>query len=187
MRTFVYLWLPGLVLCWLAWTFGYYLLPEGALRGAALSAEIPIEALGVWQRAATILGWNVAVCLIFIAGANLLWWVSLPLGYVPVVYFWVLYGLLLGTNSFGVPMPEQVAPDVATFLQRAGFYEITAYTLVAAATARWARWRQTGWLSGSIKRLAPGRLSTESYVMFAVALSLLVFSALREAAALPVG
>src|SRR5690606_15002663 len=57
----------------------------------------------------------------------------------PPLIYWTSYGLLLGTNSLGVPLPAPLAPSLAVFLSRAGILELNAYLLAATATAGWAR------------------------------------------------
>ena len=135
-RVFLLLWIAGQTLFWLAWWVGYQFLPVGAVRGVGLAAGLPLENLDPWPQAAAILGWNLMAAGLFVGVTNLMRWGKLPLGVIPVLYFWGMYGLLLGSNSFGVAMPERAAPSLVTLLQRVGFYEITAYTLVAWAVRR---------------------------------------------------
>ena len=55
--------------------------------------------------------------------------------------FWVLYGLLLGTNSFvfaGQPVPL----SVSVLWTRTGFSELLAYTLGYEASRQWSVWEQ---------------------------------------------
>lgn len=180
LRTFLKLFVAAQGLFWLAWWTGYAWLPQGALRAHTISSALPLERFDAVGRAAAVLGWNVVVAAAFVAGANLLRVRRLPLGFIPPLFFWGFYGLLLGTNSFSIPLPERPVPSLATVLARSGVMELTAYVLVAAATAGWARWRQENWLGGAVRRLEPRPLRAPEYAMLAVAGVLLVGAALRE-------
>ncbi|MBE3590649.1 MAG: hypothetical protein IMW98_07495 [Firmicutes bacterium] len=180
LRTFLQLFASAQGLFWLAWWAGYAWLPEGVLRGRMLPAALPLERLDTAGRVVAVLGWNVLAAAVFVAGANRLRVRRLPLGFVPPLVYWGLYGQLLGTNSFVPPLPERPAPSLATILARSGFMELTAYVLVAAATAGWSRWCQESWLGGPVRRLDPRPLRAPEYTMLAVAGVLLAAAALRE-------
>lgn len=113
-------------------------------------------------------------------GSNLIQWVRLPLGFIPALTAWAHYGLLLGTNSFAIPLTARAAPSLSLVLHRAGPYELTAYVLVAAATAQWSRWRQVGWTSGPIEPLQPARLGHIEWGMLSVAAVLMLVGAWVE-------
>ncbi|MFO7246568.1 MAG: hypothetical protein FWJ62_07680 [Thermaerobacter sp.] len=133
LRTLVVLLIAAHALFWSAWWLGFSLLPEGVLRGSSAASLLPLERLGAVPRALAVLAWNAAVAALLVAGANLVRVGRLPLGVLPPLYYWTLYGLLLGTNSFATPLPERVAPSLAVLLGRAGVLELHAYLLVAAA------------------------------------------------------
>ncbi|HEY8477756.1 MAG TPA: hypothetical protein VIN09_12910 [Chloroflexota bacterium] len=181
MRIFVLLWTGSQAAFWLAWGIGYFFLPDQSVRGAGLAFYLPLETLPFERRVAGIVLWN-AVIAALVAGANLVRWGRLPLGVLPVVSYWVHYGLLLGTNSFAVPTLHRAAPSIATLLQRSGLFELTAYTLVAAATFEWGRWRQTGLLWGPLERLHPQGLRRSHVLLLLLAMLLLIGAAVREAA-----
>ena len=63
-----------------------------------------------------------------------------------------LFGIFLGTDSFAISHGGRLFPSLM-LVTGAGFYEITAYVLVAAATERLTLWKQTGWLGGSLQRI----------------------------------
>ncbi|MBX5477399.1 MAG: hypothetical protein IRZ18_09805 [Clostridia bacterium] len=180
LRTFLKLFAAAQGLLWLAWWAGYAWFPEGALRARTISSALPLERFGPAGRVVAVLGSNVLAAALFVAGANLLRVRRLPLGFLPPLVYWGLYGLLLGTNSFATPLPERPAPSLAAVLARVGFMELTAYVLVAAATAGWARWRQDSWLGGPVRGLDPRPLRAPEYTMLALAGVLLVCAALRE-------
>lgn len=125
----------GLVLFLLAWTLGYLLLPEGVLRGrtgaGTLAGE---EAAGSFlAEFLRILALNLVPMVMIVAANRVLKVGCYPLGYVIPLFYLILYGITLGTNSFSIPMPERMAPSPAV-LGRSGLYEMAAYMLAAAAT-----------------------------------------------------
>ena len=105
----------GLACLYVAWTAGFLLLPEGVLRGktgaGAVSAVLP-EDLGVFFLA---LAWNGVVAFIVMPLVCLLALKRLSLGYVLAWGNFALFGLFLGTNSFGNPRPEPVPPGLDVF------------------------------------------------------------------------
>lgn len=183
--TFLRLYAVAQALFWFAWWMGYTFLPEGVLRGHTVAGMLPLERLGgVVRVAAAISGWNALAATVFVAGANLLRVRQLPLGFVSTLVWWVLYGLMLGTNSFGTPLAERSEPSLGILLSRAGIFELTAYVLVAAATAASARWSQEHWLSGPVRPLKPRPLELSERFLLVLAAALIVGGALREASQL---
>jgi len=178
------LWLQAVAwsqaLFWGAWWAGYLWLPEGILRGQSAAAALPIDHLPAVPRALAIIGWNLAWMLLFAVAANLLQVRRWPLGFTAVAAMWALYGLLLGTNSFAVPMPARLRPSPSVLLDRSGFTELSAYLLAAIATASIGRWRQGGWLSGAVERLPPSPLRLRHWLLLALAVLLLAAGAVRE-------
>ncbi|MDQ7842682.1 MAG: hypothetical protein QN117_05795 [Armatimonadota bacterium] len=93
--------------------------------------------------------------------------------------FWILYGLLLGTNSF-VFAGRPVTFSAAVLWTRTGFMELLAYTAAYEATRGWALWEQRGlW---SVRRLREKRWSpqTGDWVYWIAALLLLLGAVARE-------
>ena len=66
-----------------------------------------------------------------------------PGGLYVLPVFWIIYGLLLGTNSF-VFAGEPVAFSISVLWTRTGFSELLAYTLGYEASRNWALWKQQG-------------------------------------------
>lgn len=128
------LWALGIGINLVAWTVGHFLLPEGLLRGA-LPAPSFIPDTGEWG---TVLGrillYNIGFAASLIVLANLFRIGRFPLGYAPVLFHWTMYGLFLGTNSFGVVRDRLTTPDPIALVRSPGFVELTAYTFIAAAT-----------------------------------------------------
>lgn len=93
--------------------------------------------------------------------------------------FWILYGLLLGTNSFvfaGQPVPF----SITVLWTRTGFMELLAYTTGYEATKGWALWEQQGlW---KIQRLADRRWKPQvgDWEYWIVALFFLLVAVTRE-------
>jgi len=81
-----------------------------------------------------IILYNIVLASGFIIAANLFRVKWFPLGYFPVLFHWFLFGLFLGSNSFGVSKGEKLAPSLFHLFQSTGFMEITAYTLVATGS-----------------------------------------------------
>jgi hypothetical protein len=181
------LWLAGIALNLLAWEIGFAVLPEHALRGVFPGAGLS-TGNGAAQAALRILLYNVLAGGGLIVLANLFRVRSLPLGYVPAAYHWTLYGLLLGTNSFAVDRGARLAPSLPGLVAGSGFLEISAYTLVAAATAGIYLWRQEKLLTltaDRVRGLRDVRLRRGEWALLAVALGLLVVANVREARGLP--
>lgn len=120
-----------MVLFVVTWTVAYGFLPEGALA-AANSARPDVISDTVASRLWTEWSTIAAVNLLPLLGIALL---NLLLGYryaALLVMPWVVYyAVLLGTNSFGVPLAAPMAPSLAV-LGRAGPYELAAYLFAVA-------------------------------------------------------
>jgi hypothetical protein len=102
-----------------------------------------------------------------------------PGGLYVLPVFWVIYGLLLGTNSF-VFAGEPVTLTISVLWTRTGFGELLAYTFGYEATHNWAIWKQRGlW---RVSRLDGGKWNpqVEDFVYWSVGLILLVFAVARE-------
>lgn len=179
-KTLLRLVLLSQALFWSSWLVGYWLLPEGVLRNSSVAAVLPLAGLGGVSRTLAVLAWNAGAAALFVAGANLVRVRRIPLGAIPPLAYWTFYGLLLGTNSLGVPEAQRLAPSLAVLLGRAGILELNAYLLVAAATAGWARWEQARWWGGGTRRVQPQPLGRAGRLMLAAAALLLIAGAVRE-------
>lgn len=95
--------------------------------------------------------------------------------------FWIIYGLLLGTNSF-VFAEEPIAFSVSILWERTGFNELLAYTLGYEASRNWALWEQQGlW---RVSRLKGKRWNPQVQDVFywCAGLIFLLISVVREIA-----
>jgi hypothetical protein len=176
------LYLLGLVFFLGAWHLGYYVLPEGALKASSIAAQAAGD-----EVSATLAGELTRILLInVIMGALIITFNlalrinNLPLGYlVPAVWF-ILYGLILGSNSFSIPMDERMGPSF-NVIQRSGLYELAAYTLIAVATFNTSRFEIKRLFLTNPERTTEQRsFNRQQYVALAVALLLLFFSNVRE-------
>ncbi len=158
----------------LAWLVGYYLLTEGAVAGTRTESNtVATESTLVWELL-RILTWNLTLPLIAIVGANLLLRINgYPLGYLMPLLWSLWYGLIIGSNSFAIPMVERMAPSLAV-LQRAGPYEFAGYCLIAVATYGLPRFEMKHFLEGKIERVLPTPLLLTFQQWFGLGLGLLV-------------
>jgi len=178
------LWLICALLFTIAWTTSYYLLPEGVLRGKLLGARLPVETSQVMSTFVRIFVVNLLAGCGIVTLGNLFRVGDTPLGYSIVMVHSVLYALLLGTNSFGIPAPARFAPSLRTVLTRSGAFEITAYIAIAAATRGLAIWRQRSWLDWHSERVGlwrKWRLNRAEVVLVIGAFLLLAAANYREA------
>ena len=168
-----------------AWTLSYFLLAEGVLRDL-MSARVPDDILKAGPSLAlTIFEWN----LVFGVGAIVVG-SFFAIGPVSLGYFapwwWALgYGVALGTNSFVITVPGKIAPHISILWQHIGAPEILSYLLVAAALANIHMWRPRRWYDLTLSRvrsIADIRLRWTELACLAAALTLLFWTASREAA-----
>ena len=153
-----------------AWALGYWWLPEGLLRGrtgAGAATDAFSDNVGVFLFA---LGWNGVIAFVVLPLVSLLAIRRLSLGYLLAFGNFGLYGIFLGTNSFGNPRPEALPPNLAAFLST-GPWEIGCYVLVAAALANRYRFRQEHWLWGGMTRVTRrgDKMSKTQWLTLAVA------------------
>jgi hypothetical protein len=165
------------------WFASYYFLPRGILRDVFPSAYLPLgnDFLSAFL---TIFLFNVVVGCGLIVALNLLSAESIPLGYLYPLIQIILFGIFLGTDSFAVRYGSRFFPSITTLVNGPGFYELTAFVLVAAATARLTLSNQTGWLGGSfikIKERKQLKLSRSELLTAIVGVSLLLVAAAIEA------
>ncbi len=168
----------------IAWVIGYYLLPEGFLRGkfagAALAGETAAESLTKeFFRIAVI---NLVMLAPILAGNWVFKHKEIPLGYAVPVLWGVIYALIIGTNSTTIPMPERMAPSLQV-LTRSGLYEIGAYALAAAATYGISAYRVIRFYPPESEKImpAPRLLYAIHWPALATAILLLMAANLWEA------
>jgi hypothetical protein len=126
----------GVLMFAAAWTLGYWVLPEGLLRGRSAAAALAGDTAAptFWAEWGRVFAVNLLLGSLILLANGLVRVNGYPLGYlIPLVWF-AMYGLTLGTNSFAIPLPERMAPSLAV-LGRSGLYELAAYALAATATS----------------------------------------------------
>jgi hypothetical protein len=176
------LWLLCFALLTVAWFVSYYFLPIGILRGVFPSANLPLGNT-FFSVFLTIVLFNLIVACGFTIVANLLSVKSFPLGYFYPLIQIILYGIFLGTDSFGISHGNRLFPSLTVF-NGAGPYELTTYILIAAATAKISVYNQTGWMGGSFlrnRKLSEIKLSHSETFAIALGILLLFIAAIIEA------
>jgi hypothetical protein len=128
------LWIIGFVCMFIAWSISYRSLPEGILHGKVLISYIEIVKPDFFPTFIRILTYNLFLASLPLIITNFFKIRWLPLGYLLVPYHWIVYGILLGTNSFAVPSPTRLLPSLDILYYGVGMYEITAYTWMVAST-----------------------------------------------------
>ncbi|MFZ6020954.1 MAG: hypothetical protein ACOYXO_15215 [Chloroflexota bacterium] len=141
-----------------AWFVGYYFLPEGALRGRNVAQALSGSSLAggsVWLEWLRILAINLGAMFLLVIAPNLIRTPrNLPLGYSTVAILAVVFGMMIGTNSFTLSLGSKQPPSFMV-LGSSGLYEIIAYVLSAAATTSLSSYRLIGqWPLQTIERIA---------------------------------
>ncbi len=139
-----------------SWVIGYYLLPEGILRGKFASAALVGDSaadtfIAEFSRIAVV---NLMMLAPIVAGNWIFKHKEIPLGYVIPVIWGGIYALIVGTNSTSIAMPERMAPSLM-ILTRSGIYEISAYVLAAAATFGISAYRVIRFIPPESEKISP--------------------------------
>jgi uncharacterized membrane protein YhaH (DUF805 family) len=184
------LWLYGLftLLSNASFLVGYYLLPEGFMRGSPLMAagELVASAESFWPQFGLTLLFNVGLITVFGVGANLQQVRNFPAGYVIPVFLGIGGGLIVGTNSF-------IASDLSRYSVRDGMalglsigeLEMLAYIITIASTVKFGIYQYRSlvdWKPTKVKRLRDVRLSQQETLCLIIAVLLLIIAAYRETA-----
>lgn len=184
------LWLYGLYTLQanVSFLIGYYLLPEGFMRGSHLGAiaEFVAAPESFWPELGRTLLMNIGIVTVLCVLLNLMKVKDFSLGYVLPTFLGITSGLVLGTNSFALD-------DLSRYSVREGLalglsigeVEMLGYILVIAATVRLGIYQRQSWRRWSDKFLKVMdfrdiRLSRQEIVLLAVGVLLVVFGAYRE-------
>lgn len=184
------LWLYGLYTLQanVSFLIGYYLLPEGFMRGSHLGAiaEFVAAPESFWPELGRTLLMNIGIVTVLCVLLNLMKVKDFSLGYVLPTFLGITSGLVLGTNSFALD-------DLSRYSVREGLalglsigeVEMLGYILVIAATVRLGIYQRQSWRRWSDKFLRVMdfrdiRLSRQEIVLLAVGVLLVVFGAYRE-------
>lgn len=104
---------------------------------------------------------------------------KIPGGLFILPLFWIIYGVLLGTNSF-IYAKDSIPFSISVLWERTGFNELVAYTFGYVATYNWALWEQQSlWGAYRIpnKRWKPQK---QDVIYWCIGLFLLVIAMIRE-------
>ncbi|MFZ6034524.1 MAG: hypothetical protein ACOYVE_14615 [Melioribacter sp.] len=182
-----FLWLYGLhsLLHMISFLAGYYLLPEGFMRGSPQFAvgSLTASANSFWEEFALTLLFNLGVVFSICALSNLQRMYGMPAGYFVNVLLAVTSGLVSGTNSFAASDLRQFnALDGAALGMSIGGIEMTAYVLAISATAGIGIYDYTlrEWKGIKIKNWREIRLSGTEIFCLCLGVLLLVVAAYRE-------
>jgi hypothetical protein len=166
-----------------AWFLSFYLLPEGLMRDTSLASKLAGSDISasLGKELTRIFVVNLIMGSVIIL-FNLSFRVNnIPLGYlIPPIWF-LLYGLILGSNSFTFAMAERIAPSLAV-LSRSGLYELAAYTLITVSTYNISRFEIKALFKTNPEKVnGPIVFQRQQYLGLAVAILILLFSNIREA------
>lgn len=173
----------------LAFAVGYYLLPEGFMRGSPQAAVARAVTTGsFWSEFGLTLLVNLGLMCGLAVLLNLTQVRGMPTGYVLPVSLGIMTGLVLGTNSFTANDLKRFNAWEGTALGLSiGGLETLAYILVVAATAgiglqhyrSWWRWSGV-WAPTKIKGWREIRLTHAEIGCLVLAVLLVLLAAYRE-------
>lgn len=182
------LWLYGLhtLLSNIFLLAGYYLLPEGFLRGTplTLAGEVAARSEGFGAEFAVTLLFNLGLVAVLGVAANLQQVRGFPLGYVIPTALGIVGGLITGTNSY-------VADDLSRYSVREGMalglsiggLEMLGYIMIIAATVKLGIYQYRSlvdWKPVKAMSLGDVRLSRQEVLCVLAGVLLLVLAAYRE-------
>ena len=169
---------------------GFYLLPEGFLRGKHPIIRRLEFSPDLWASALLIFGYNL-IPTFLILGASLLAQQSrfseerfVPIGYTAFWGLTVLFGVVVGSWSFEVvtPAPPLFHRFVRLFdvLHHAGLLEFSAYLLVAVVSFKFALWYSDGRTIIASRTWKDITLQRSEKMLLVLAFALLLSAALVE-------
>lgn len=184
------LWLYGLhsLLSNATFLLGYYLLPEGFLRGSALGAlaEFVAAPESFWPEFGRTLLTNLGIVAVLCIALNLMQVNGFPLGYTYPISLGITGGLVSGTNSF-------LLDDLSRYSAREGMalglfiggVEMLGYILIIAATANLGIYQRPSWLKWAdkfvkVKNWREIRLSSWEILSLVFGITLVIIGAYRE-------
>jgi hypothetical protein len=161
------LWLYGLytLLNMVSYLSGYYLLPEGFMRGSPYSAigSFVASATSFWGEFGLTILFNLGTVLVVCMLTNLQQFKGIPIGYIVPVILGITSGVVSGTNSFSASDLKQFnAWDGMALGMSIGGVEMLAYVLE------------------KIKNLRDIRLSASETFCLCLGILMIVIAAYRE-------
>lgn len=174
--SFLRLVLVLIALLYVTWFLSALLLPEEVLRPFFSNRfSTVVSEFSFWRVFLT----NFAIGFLGVQFMNLFRVGKYPGGIYVLPIFWVIYGLLLGTNSFvfaGKPVPI----SLSVLWTRTGFNELLAYTLGYEASRNWALWKQEGLWRVSRLEGKTWKPQKHDFVYWGLGLILLIIAVARE-------
>jgi hypothetical protein len=182
------LWLYGLysLLNLVSFLSGYYLLPEGFMRGSPYSAvgSFVASATSFWGQFGLTLFFNLGTVIVVCILTNLQQLKGIPIGYVVPVVLGIISGLISGTNSFASSDLKQFnAWDGMALGMSIGGVEMLAYVLVISATANMGLYQYKSlwqWQGEKIQNLRDIRLSPSEIFCLCLGILMIINAAYRE-------
>jgi hypothetical protein len=129
-----------------AWTISYLFLPEGVLLGKTAAQALAGNDLAggsVYLEWLRIFALNLGMMGLFVAANLFRAEGNVPMGYIAVAANALMFGAIIGTNSFTLSQGAKIPPSLGIF-GSSGIYEIAAYVLAAAATVSISKYRLVG-------------------------------------------
>jgi hypothetical protein len=168
-----------------AYLLGYYLLPEGFMRGSPGMTPARVAATGTfWSEFALTFLINLVLVILLSVILNVLQVKGFPLGYLYPIAFAVNTGLVSGTNSFLLSDLRQynVWDGMALNLSIGGL-EMLANILIIASTVSLGVYQYSSWWQRKptkVMNLRDVRLSRAEVLCLISGIVLLLIAAYRE-------
>ena len=180
---FLGLYLLGFIIFITAWFLSFHFFPEGLMRDTSLAAKLAGSDVSVslGKELVRIFLINLLMGSVIIL-FNLSFRINnIPLGYlIPPIWF-LLYGFIIGSNSFTIEMTERIAPSLAV-LSRSGLYEMAAYTLIAVSTFNISRFEIKALFKTNPEKIyKPIAMNRQQYTGLIIAILILLLSNTIEA------
>src|SRR6056297_2299818 len=181
---FFTLYILSLILFIISWTLSYIMLPEGIIRGIGILPGMAGEGAAetLTKEFLTIFGLNSIGWIIILIGNYILKVKNFSFGYLIPIAWMVMYGIVLGTNSFSISIGAKMAPNLSV-LGRSGIYEMMAGCLFAVSTdfitTNYSKNLKTS--SIPIPKNKKEKIKKENVVGIIISFIILSAAALREA------
>ena len=174
-----------------AFLIGFYLLPEGFMRGSPQTAagEIVASAESFWPQFGLTLLFNLGIMTTIAVVANFNQVKGFPVGYLIPIFLGITGGLIVGTNSFVAGNLDRYSNvrEAMALGQTIGGVETLGFILVIASTVKYgvyqyrSWWRWSGeWKPTKVMDLRDVRLSRQETLCLVIGILLLIVAAYRE-------
>jgi hypothetical protein len=181
---FMTLYIISVILFVLSWTISYLIFPEGIIRGIGslpgMAGNVASETL--IKEFLTIFGLNSVGWVLILIGNYILKVKNFSFGYLIPIAWMIMYGIVLGTNSFSISIGQKMAPSFSV-LGRSGLYEMMAGVLFAVSTdfitANYSKDLKTS--SEPIPKNKREKMKRQNVIGIIISFIILSTAALREA------